>query len=170
MMQEEIGRIKNDVITMFIHDPNIVDALIGPVDEDADVEYLLTGIGTGSHGHIHKYEYSPEINETADVFLNVETSIGTYPRTDTTCNIYLYVFMLCHKSMMENYVRAGAAGTRIDILYNDVCKLLNGNKSLGIGPARLMMDDIYKPTVNYYGRYATFSIPVYNRNRKAKQP
>ena len=115
---------------------------------------------------MHKFEYVPDINENADSFLNVETAIARTPGTDTTYNVYLYVFVFCHKSMMENYTRNGMAGTRTDILAADVGRVLNGNRDIGIGPVEFLTDNIYKPATNYYGRCITYSIQAFNRDRK----
>lgn len=165
MMQQDLGRIKNDVLALFMNDDGIVDALLGPIDSDTDIEYELTQ-NESACGHMHKFEYVPDINENADSFLNVETAIARTPGTDTTYNVYLYVFVFCHKSMMENYTRNGMAGTRTDILAADVGRVLNGNRDIGIGPVEFLTDNIYKPATNYYGRCITYSIQAFNRDRK----
>lgn len=165
MTHKDIGNLKSDIISLLMNDSDIVDALIGPVDEDADVEYLLTSTSSGSTGHIHKYEYVPEINETADTFLNVEAVVAKRPESATTYDIFVHVFIFCHKSVMETYHREGMAGTRVDILDADVCRILDGNPNLGIGSMRVLTDEIYKPVVNYYGRVVTYSVNEFSRNR-----
>lgn len=165
MTQQDIGQIKNDVIAMLMQDKWIVDGLLGEVDEDADIEYLLTDCNSGSTGHIHKYEYIPDINETADKFINVETVVAKAPGSTTTYEIYIYIFIFCHKSVMESYRRDGMSGTRVDILDADVCRILDGNPDIGIGRVQMLRDEIYKPVINYYGRVITYTVNEFSRNR-----
>lgn len=161
----DLGTFKTNVVSKLLHDPCVVEALLGKVSEEDDVEELLLGEESGAPGHIYDFEYVPEINENTDTYLCVEAVVKTAP-TDTAYTIYLYVFAYCHKKIMHSYSRDGMGGNKADILASDVDKILNGSRDFGIGRLRLLGDDIYKPNNAYYGRCIVYESEAFNRNRK----
>lgn len=167
MNLSELGAYKHKVAAIFANDPDIIDVLLGPVDDDADTDEMLLGDDPNSCGHIYEFEYTPDINETTDSYLCMETVIAKAP-TDTAYRVYLYVFAYCHKKIMQNYKKEWRVGTRADIMAENVDRLLNGNKDFGIGRLRLVSNDVYKPVNNYYGRCLVYEAVDFNRKMGAK--
>ncbi len=162
MNLSELGAYKHKVAAIFANDPDIIDVLLGKVDEDADTDEMLLGDDEDSCGHIYEYEYVDDTNETTDTYLCVETVMVKAP-TDTAYRVYLYVFAYCHKKIMQNYKKEGRVGTRVDILAENVDRLLNSNKDFGIGRLRLVSADVYKPNNSYYGRFLCYEAVDFNR-------
>ena len=133
MNLSELGAYKHKVAGLFASDPDIIDLMLGPVDDDADTDEMLLGDDKDSCGHIYEFEYTPDINETTDTYLCMETVVAKAP-TDTAYRVY--------------YKKEGRLGTRADILAEDVDRLLNGNPDFGIGLVRLVNNEVYKPVNN----------------------
>lgn len=167
MNLSELGAYKHKVAAIFANDPDIIDVLLGKVDEDADTDEMLLGDDEDSCGHIYEYEYVDDTNETTDTYLCIETVMVKAP-TDTAYRVYLYVFAYCHKKIMQSYKKKGRVGTRVDILAENVDRLLNGNKDFGIGRLRLVSDDVYKPNNSYYGRFLCYEAVDFNRKMGAR--
>lgn len=162
MNLNELGAYKHKVASVFANDPDIIDVLLGPVDEDTDTDEMLLGDDPDSCGHIFEYEYVDDTNETTDTYLCMETVVAKAPTT-TAYRVYLYIFAYCHKKIMQSYKREGKVGTRVDILAADVDRLLNGSKDFGIGKLNLVSDDVYKPNNKYYGRCICYEAVDFNR-------
>lgn len=167
MNLSELGAYKHKVAAIFANDPDIIDILLGKVDEDADTDEMLLGDDEDSCGHIYEYEYVDDTNETTDTYLCIETVMVKAP-TDTAYRVYLYVFAYCHKKIMQSYKKKGRVGTRVDILAENVDRLLNGNKDFGIGRLRLVSNDVYKPNNSYYGRFLCYEAVDFNRKMGAR--
>lgn len=165
MNLSEMGEFKNLVVSKFVNDENIVDVLLGDTSDYDDVETALLGDGeTGQDGRIYKFEYVPDTQEKAKTFLCVEV-VPQKTEGDTVTSMYVYVFCYCSKNIMQTYHRAGTAGTRVDILANDVDKILNGNTEFGIGPLVWRTSSIYKPAQFYYGRMLVYTVSAFRRSR-----
>lgn len=169
MNLEEIGEFKEKIITRLIHDPNIIDVLLGDTSSIDDMETALFGSsGSGADGCVYKYEFLPDTQEDAKTFLCVEIVPYKTPE-DSVTRYMIYVFMYCTKSIVQTYKRKGTAGTRIDILASDVDKILNGNNEFGIGPLEWQGSEIYKPSIVYYGRMLTYRVCDYRRPRNGNK-
>lgn len=98
MNLNELGAYKHKVASIFANDPDIIDVLLGPVDENADTDEMLLGDDPDSCGHIFEYEYVDDTNETTDTYLCMETVVAKAPTT-TAYRVYLYIFAYCHKKL-----------------------------------------------------------------------
>ena len=83
MNLEEIGSFKNKVVSKLINDENILDVLLGDVDNIEDPETALLGKdGSGKGGCVFKYEFVPDTQENSKTFLCVEVvgveSVGEF--------------------------------------------------------------------------------------------
>lgn len=162
MNLQELGEYKHKLASLFAKDPDILSVMLGNISEDTDTDELLFGKDNDSPGHIYEFEYVPDINETTDSFLCMETVVARAP-TDTAYRVYLYVFPFCHKKIMQTCKVPGLPGTKADIMAVYVDRILNGNRDFGIGRVRLISNEVYKPTLNYYGRCITYEIVDFNR-------
>ena len=84
-----------------------------------------------------------------------------YMRAQTkTCQVIMYV--MCHRDILETYVKDGYYGDRADILAQMVeDTLINDERvanSFGIGQLSLDSVDIYN-SLRFYGCIMTFSVP-----------
>ena len=165
MNLEEIGSFKNKIVSKLINDSNILDALLGDINNVEDPETaLLCKDGSGNGGCVFKFEYIPDTQENSKTFLCVEV-VPQETDGDTITNMIIYVFAYCSKNLMQTYHRKGQAGTRIDILVSDIDKILNGNSEFGIGPLEWAGSSIYKPAQPYYGRMLVYLVGTFRRAR-----
>ena len=166
MNLEEIGSFKNKVVSKLINDENILDVLLGDVDNIEDPETALLGKdGSGKGGCVFKYEFVPDTQENSKTFLCVEV-VPEETNGDSITSMTIYVFAYCSKDIMQTYRRKGQAGTRVDILVSDIDKILNGNAEFGIGPLEWMGSSIYKPALPYYGRMLVYRVGTFRRARR----
>ena len=166
MNLEEIGSFKNKVVSKLINDDNVIDVLLGDIDNVDDPETILLGKdGSGKVGCVFKYEYVPDTQENSKTFLCIE-AVPQETDGDTITNMTIYVFMYCSKNLMQTYHRKGQAGTRVDILASDIDKILNGNDEFGIGPLEWAGSSIYKPAQPYYGRMLVYRVCTFRRPRR----
>ena len=164
MNLEEIGSFKNKIVSKLINDSNILDALLGDINDIEDPETALLGKdGSGNGGCVFKFEYIPDTQENSKTFLCVEV-VPQETDGDTITNM-VYVFAYCSKNLMQTYHRKGQAGTRVDILVSDIDKILNGNSEFGIGPLEWAGSSIYKPAQPYYGRMLVYRVGTFRRAR-----
>ena len=148
-----------------INDSNILDALLGDINDIEDPETALLGKdGSGNGGCVFKFEYIPDTQENSKTFLCVEV-VPQETDGDTITNMVIYVFAYCSKNLMQTYHRKGQAGTRVDILVSDIDKILNGNSEFGIGPLEWAGSSIYKPAQPYYGRMLVYRVGTFRRAR-----
>lgn len=92
MNLEEIGSFKNKVISKLINDDNILDVLLGDVDNIEDPETALLGKdGSGKGGCVFKYEFVPDTQENSKTFLCVEV-VPEETNGDTITDMTIYVF------------------------------------------------------------------------------
>ena len=165
MNLEEIGSFKNKIVSKLINDSNILDALLGDINDIEDPETALLGKdGSGNGGCVFKFEYIPDTQENSKTFLCVEV-VPQETDGDTITNMVIYVFAYCSKDLMQTYHRKGQAGTRVDILVSDIDKILNGNSEFGIGPLEWAGSSIYKPAQPYYGRMLVYRVGTFRRAR-----
>ena len=165
MNREEIGSFKNKIVSKLINDSNILDALLGDINDIEDPETALLGKdGSGNGGCVFKFEYIPDTQENSKTFLCVEV-VPQETDGDTITNMIIYVFAYCSKNLMQTYHRKGQAGTRVDILVSDIDKILNGNSEFGIGPLEWAGSSIYKPAQPYYGRMLVYRVGTFRRAR-----
>ena len=165
MNLEEIGSFKNKIVSKLINDSNILDALLGDINNVEDPETALLGKdGSGNGGCVFKFEYIPDTQENSKTFLCVEV-VPQETDGDTITNMIIYVFAYCSKKLMQTYHRKGHAGTRVDILVSDIDKILNGNSEFGIGPLEWAGSSIYKPAQPYYGRMLVYRVGTFRRAR-----
>lgn len=168
MNLDELGLFKEQVVSKLIHDNNIIDVLIGDITQYEDPETILLGEnGKGIGGRIFKFEYVPDVQENSKTFICVEV-IPEKTSGDSVTEFYLYVFAYCSKDIMQTYKRKECYGTRIDILMNDIDKILNGNTEFGIGPLEWVNGDIYKPSNIYYGRVSVYAVSSFRRRRNER--
>lgn len=165
MNLEEIGSFKNKIVSKLINDSNILDAILGDINDIKDPETALLGKdGSGNGGCVFKFEYIPDTQENSKTFLCVEV-VPQETDGDTITNMVIYVFAYCSKNLMQTYHRKGQAGTRVDILVSDIDKILNGNSEFGIGPLEWAGSSIYKPAQPYYGRMLVYRVGTFRRAR-----
>ena len=105
MNLEEIGSFKNKVVSKLINDDNILDVLLGDVDNIEDPETALLGKdGSGKGGCVFKYEFVPDTQENSKTFLCVEV-VPEETNGDTITDMTIYVFAYCSKNLMQTYRR-----------------------------------------------------------------
>lgn len=160
----ELGRWKNQIVKRLAKDPSIVDAVLPNADPDSGLEDQLLG-NPKSHidGVILPHQFMPGIQEETKAYICVEITMPEV-RTRTTSNLYVVVWEFCHKSILDTYERAGAVGSRADIMAADIDRILNGSDFLegGIGQLELKSVTLFDKFKNYYGYTLLYSVSGFN--------
>ena len=93
MNLEEVGSFKNKVVSKLINDDNVLDVLLGDIDNVDDPETVLLGKdGSGNGGCVFKYEYVPDTQENSKTFLCIEV-VPQETDGDTITDMIIYVFI-----------------------------------------------------------------------------
>ncbi len=103
------------------------------------------------HAKVFPYTYVPPTDDSANVYLTV--SFRQFKRVNDKFKIgYLYVNILCHKSLVSIY-----DGSRIFSLMNEVENVLNG-KRIAIGKLLFDYGDELTINDNYTGYFLRYEV------------
>lgn len=160
----------------------MVTKVINPTaKEQIDIEDVLLG-GTwningeeiSEQGHIFDYNFVDDTISDTRTYIFVETDIDTI--VDSMFSMFnLYVCIFSHKTLvrlsdkttptLQDVIKDGYYGNRVDVLCDAVDRLLNGNKTFGIGkvnPASRGHLTLYSPNNKYYGKCLKYTVNNYN--------
>lgn len=136
--------------------------------KNEDIREMLIGDTTGMSGAEMRSQFKnyckshlfidDTITETA-TFIFYDVRI---PRTNrTTKQLYVIMYLICSRDILEDYAKEGYVGDRIDILAEMVEETLINDEeiaqSFGIGKLRLDSVDIYNST-RFYGCILNFDV------------
>lgn len=157
------AKYKMDVEEALINDQNIVDILLPNSDDNIDITEQLLGYiddkNVWHDGVIFPYLYVPPTatsNSIASTYVCMESTIK--PRTDKIQDMYLYLTLFTHKSLMR-YTLDNYYGDRIDVLLSLINDLLVVPNKFGIGSFIPQEPKPYYPAENYYGLAVTYVVP-----------
>lgn len=160
-----MAKIKKSTAARGIYKQKIHDALY---KSNEIIELLSDDAGNMSIGdkqklfnkHVKSHLFIDDTIEETDSFIYYDVRLPNLRQNIKNCQVVLYA--VCHRDILDNYVKEGYYGNRADILSQMIedC-LINDEEvanSFGIGKLSLDSVDIYN-AIKFYGAVMTFNIP-----------
>lgn len=151
-----IGKCKSLIIDKLQNNSNIVSLILGlnatPVKlKDTNIFDTLTIDLTQSEAKTYITMDALILNSGASTKC-IEITVNTFT--------YLTLRSLS-AAEQKVYYPQGFYGNRIDVICDQILRLLNGSTEFGIGALQLREKNsmgYYQPNVNYYGKYMVFQV------------
>ena len=150
----ERGKYKKEIQTALYKNEEIRDLLLGDT-----TGMTANGIRSAFKAHVKSHLFIDDTLTDADTYIFYDVRMPRIHSTIKVCSVIMY--LICHRSIIENYTKEGYYGDRIDILSQMIeDTLVNHDVSMefGIGSLNLDSIDIYNSS-RFYGCIMTFSVP-----------
>jgi len=151
---------KTQVMLDLITNQDIIDILLPHPDSDLEISDQLLGYHDNNDlwhdGVIFPYLCTFETISEAKTLILLDVTIR--PRTNTVNDMYLYMDIFTHKSLMH-YEKSGYSGTRMDILMTIINRLLVTSNKFGIGQFIPQEPKPIFPANDYTGYHLTYIVP-----------
>jgi len=152
----ERGKFKKEIQTALYKNDDILELILGEEAKSMKPKELRDAFKEHVKSHLF---IDDTLTETATyIFYDVEfTELHTNIKS---CRVYMY--LICHRDILEDYHKEGYYGDRVDILTQMVEDTLIDDpdvvRTFGIGPLNL---DSVKPynSRRFYGAILIFSVP-----------
>jgi hypothetical protein len=150
---KERGIYKTRILNAFLQSNNIKDIIIGDTSGMSQKEIL-----TKFKSHVNSHLFIDETIKDTSTYIFFDVIMPKLrPQVKS---IQMLVYAICHRDILDNYVREGYYGNRSDILSEIIEETLLDNnivKEFGIGDLELDNVDIYNSTT-FYGCIMSFSV------------
>jgi len=151
------GKFKKEIHSALYKSDEIKEMLLGDVSglSASDIQKLFKE-------HVKSHLFIDDTIKEAGTYIFYDVRIPkVYSQTK---QMMVYMYLICHRSLLENYSKEGYYGDRIDILAQMVEDVLVANKEtsnkFGIGELSLDSLDIYNAS-RFYGCILTLSVPTF---------
>ncbi len=157
----ELGKFKTLIQTALYKSDDIRDLILGDTSgmKPSDVRKEFKK-------HVDSHLFVDEILTETSTYIFYDVRIPYLHTQTKKCEIIMY--MICHRSIIDDYHKEGYYGDRVDILTQMVEKAIINDKdianSFGIGSLTLDSVDFYNSR-RFYGRLLTFSVPDFRMKR-----
>lgn len=151
----ERGKFKQEITSALYKSADIRDLLLG------DTSGMSTSDKQKSfRKHVKSHLFIDDTIEETDSFIFYDVRLPDLAAQIKDCQVVLYA--ICHRDILDDYVKEGYFGNRADILSQMIedC-LINDEEvanSLGIGKLSLDSVDLYNAT-RFYGVVMIFNVP-----------
>lgn len=151
----ERGKFKQEITSALYKSAYIRDLLLG------DTSGMSTSDKQKSfRKHVKSHLFIDDTIEETDSFIFYDVRLPDLAAQIKDCQVILYA--ICHRDILDNYVKEGYFGNRADILSQMIedC-LINDEEvanSFGIGKLSLDSVDLYNAT-RFYGVVMIFNVP-----------
>lgn len=151
----ERGKFKQEIHTALYKSADIRDLLLG------DTSGMSTSDKQKSfRKHVKSHLFIDDTIEETDSFIFYDVRLPDLAAQIKDCQVVLYA--ICHRDILDDYVKEGYFGNRADILSQMIedC-LINDEEvanSFGIGKLSLDSVDLYNAT-RFYGVVMIFNVP-----------
>lgn len=151
----ERGKYKIKIHSALYKNKDIINLILGDTTGRSN-----TDIRNQFKEHVKSHLFIDDTIEDASTFIFYDINIPELHSNTKKCIIIMY--LICHRSILENYSKEGYYGDRIDILSQMVEDTLINDKDIsndfGIGELTLDSIGIYNST-RFYGSVLTLSVP-----------
>ena len=151
----ELGKFKEEIHSALYKNADICNLLLG--DEITDSPSKKREL---FKEHVKSHLFIDDTIQEAGSYIFYDVVAPTIHSNIKNC--YVYMYLICHRDILDNYSRDGYFGNRADILCQMVEDALINDpevaNSFGIGELTLDSIDIYNAT-RFYGRYVRFGVP-----------
>lgn len=151
----ERGKFKQEITSALYKSADIRDLLLG------DTSGMSTSDKQKSfRKHVKSHLFIDDTIEETDSFIFYDVRLPDLAAQIKDCQVVLYA--ICHRDILDDYVKEGYFGNRVDILSQMIedC-LINDEEvanSFGIGKLSLDSVDLYNAT-RFYGVVMIFNVP-----------
>ena len=151
----ERGKFKQEITSALYKSVDIRDLLLG------DTSGMSTSDKQKSfRKHVKSHLFIDDTIEETDSFIFYDVRLPDLAAQIKDCQVVLYA--ICHRDILDDYVKEGYFGNRADILSQMIedC-LINDEEvanSFGIGKLSLDSVDLYNAT-RFYGVVMIFNVP-----------
>lgn len=151
----ERGKFKQEITSALYKSADIRDLLLG------DTSGMSTSDKQKSfRKHVKSHLFIDDTIEETDSFIFYDVRLPDLAAQIKDCQVILYA--ICHRDILDDYVKEGYFGNRADILSQMIedC-LINDEEvsnSFGIGKLSLDSVDLYNAT-RFYGVVMIFNVP-----------
>lgn len=149
------GKFKQEIHTALYKSDEIKDLLLGDIGgiSNGDKQKLFKK-------HVKSHLFIDDTIDETDSFIFYDIRLPNLQENIKDCQVILYA--VCHRDILDDYIRDGYYGNRADILSQMIedC-LINDeevSKSFGIGRLSLDSVDIYN-SKRFYGCVMVFNVP-----------
>lgn len=151
----ERGKYKTIISSALYKNKDIIDLLLGDMAGKNQSE-----VRKQFKEHVKSHLFIDDTIEDAGTYIFYDIHMPELHTNTKRCMIIMY--LICHRSILEDYSKDGYYGDRIDILSQMVEDTLINNKEVsnefGIGELTLDSIGIYNAT-RFYGSVLTLSVP-----------
>lgn len=151
----ERAKFKAEIHKALFNSADVRDLLLGDTSDKKQQE-----IREAFQKHVYSHLFVDETIEDADTFIFYDVIFPKIYANIKTCEVHMY--LICHRSILDNYAREGYYGDRIDVLTQMVENALINDptavKKFGIGDLTLSALMVYN-TTRFYGVHLTFDVP-----------
>lgn len=151
----ERGKFKQEITSALYKSADIRDLLLGDTSgmSTSDKQKLF-------RKHVKSHLFIDDTIEETDSFIFYDVRLPDLAAQIKDCQVVLYA--ICHRDILDDYVKEGYFGNRADILSQMIedC-LINDEEvanSFGIGKLSLDSVDLYNAT-RFYGVVMIFNVP-----------
>lgn len=151
----ERGKFKQEITSALYKSADIKDLLLGDTSgmSVSEKQKLF-------RKHVKSHLFIDDSIEETDSFIFYDVRFPDLTAQIKDCQVILYA--ICHRDILDNYVKEGYFGNRADVLSQMIEDCLINDEavanSFGIGNLSLDSVDIYNAT-RFYGVVMIFNIP-----------
>lgn len=151
---DNFTKYQKTIIEKLTSSQEIVDLLLNRIDSEIPNSDLI-------NDQIHFYDYVPEIDSEAKTYICVDGDIinGGKPQINNT---FIYIYVFTHKDLMID--KDKFSGTRVNVLINEIDKLLNRSTEFGLGKLEFITAKRFIPPKDYKGRILEYLVKDINNN------
>ena len=153
----ERGKFKNEINSALYKNEDIRELLLGDTTGMSSSE-----IRKEFKQYVKSHLFIDDTLTEARTFIFYDVVFPFIESNVKNCRIMMY--LICARSILENYIKEGYYGDRIDILAQMVEDTLINNdetaNSFGIGKLNLDSIDVYN-SQRFYGCVLTFNVPSF---------
>lgn len=151
----ERGKFKQEITSALYKSADIKDLLLG------DTSGMSTSDKQKSfRKHVKSHLFIDDTIEETDSFIFYDVRLPDLAENIKNCQVVLYA--ICHRDILDDYVKEGYFGNRADILSQMIEDCLINDEdvanSFGIGKLSLDSVDLYNAT-RFYGVVMIFNVP-----------
>lgn len=151
----ERGLFKHNIDLALFKSNDIKNLLLGDTDKMSVLE-----VRKAFKNQVKSHLFIDETVEDTKSYIFYDVVISNIHTTMKTCRVIMYA--VCHRDILDGYIREGYYGNRADILSQMIEEVLVNDETISneFGVGRLLLDnvDIYN-SKTLYGSIMTFEVP-----------
>lgn len=153
----ELGKYKEDISKALFKNADIRELILGDTSGMSAVE-----MRKAFKERVKSHLFIEETIKDATTYIFYEVNIPYFNKTTKRCQIVMY--LICHRDILDDYVKDGYYGNRADILAEMVEETFVQDKDMAnkFGIGELTIDSVnFFNSHRFYGRVLTFDVPTF---------